>query len=322
PAEFGNFMGGIISVTTKSGTNKFHGSAYEFLRNDALNANSWQNNLTSTPKAKLRWNEFGATFGGPIIRNKLFFFVDYQGERFDTPASTSAVTVMTAAERTGDFSQLCQTGFTGGVCNAPPAGSNALAVQLYNPYSVDAGGNRAPFANNQIPSNLFSSAANAIVNSKYYPLPINGNLTNNQFNTVSTQVIGDQGDLKLDLTPRNADHLSFRFSKSRLDNPSVNSLPLLYGQYNNSPTVSSVANWTHSFSPTFVNEARIGFNYVYNVVGAVNNAGTNLNQTFGIPGITDSVLAQQCLCGDGFAGAIGNPDVGNIFGDTMIQYED
>lgn len=322
PAEFGSFMGGIISVTTKSGTNKFHGSAYEFLRNDVLNANSWQNNLTGQPKAKLRWNEFGVTIGGPIIRNKLFFFADYQGERFDTPASTSAVTVMTAAERKGDFSQLCQTGFTNGVCNPAPAGSNALAIQLYNPYSVDVSGNRAPFANNQIPSNLFSSAANAIVNSKYYPSPINGNLTNNQFNTVSTQVIGDQGDLRLDFTPKSADHLSFRFSKSRLDNPSVNSLPLLYGQYNNSPTVSSVLNWTHSFSPTFVNEARVGFNYVLNQVGAVNNTGTNLNQTFNIPGITDSVLLQQCLCGDGFAGAIGNPDVGNIFGDTMIQYED
>jgi Carboxypeptidase regulatory-like domain len=79
PAEFGNFMGGIVSATIKSGTNSFHGDIWEFLRNDALNANSWSNNFNTAdngtvwdplPKAKLRWNMFGATFGGPILKNK------------------------------------------------------------------------------------------------------------------------------------------------------------------------------------------------------------------------------------------------------------
>lgn len=322
PAEFGSFMGGIISVTTKSGTNEFHGSVYEFFRNDVLNANSWQNNLTGLPKDKLRWNEFGATLGGPIKRNKLFFFVDYQGERFDTPSSTSSITVMTAAERQGNFSQLCQTGFTNGVCNPAPAGSSLLAFQLYNPYVVGGNGNRAPFANNQIPSQYWSAAAVNILSSKYYPMPLNGNLLNNQLNTTSSQVNGDQGDLKLDYAPRDADHISFRFSKSELDNPSMNSQPLYYGQYDNSPTLSGALSWTHAFSPTFVNEVRTGANYVKNLVGAVNSSGADLNQQFGIPGVEDTVLAQQCLCGDGFAGSIGNPDVGNIFGDTMIQYED
>jgi hypothetical protein len=322
-AEFGNYMGGIISVTTKSGTNKFHGSVFEFLRNDKLNANSWQNNLNGVPRPKLRWNEFGATVGGPIIRNKLFFFADYQGERFDTPSSTSKISVLTAAERQGDFSQLCQTGFTGGLCN-PTTGTNdkRLAYQLYDPFAVDGQGNRAPFQGNIIPVNLFSPAAKAILNSKYYPLPINANLTNNQLNTTVSAVNGNQGDLKLDYAPLDADHISFRFSKSRLDNPSTNSQPLLYGQFNNSPTLSGVLSWTHTFGPSLVNEVRVGTNYVRNDVGAINNSGVNLNDTFGIPGVNDSVLLQQCLCGDGFAGAIGNTDVGNIFGDTVIQYED
>ena len=106
PAEFGNFMGGIVSTTIKSGTNQFHGDAFEFFRNDVLNANSWSNNFTDAPRAKLRWNEFGGTLGGPIKKDKLFFFVDYQGQRFDTPTSIGATSVLTAAERAGDFSAL------------------------------------------------------------------------------------------------------------------------------------------------------------------------------------------------------------------------
>ncbi len=83
----------MISVSTKSGTNQFHGNLFEFMRNDALNANEWSRNFSTDPAVsgspqKLRWNEFGGTFGGPIRKNKLFFFVDYQGSRFDHPPTT------------------------------------------------------------------------------------------------------------------------------------------------------------------------------------------------------------------------------------------
>src|SRR5438477_9495942 len=101
PAEFGNFQGGIVNTTIKSGTNQYHGDAWEFFRNDVLNANSWANRVhqpAPLPKDKLRWNMFGATFGGPIIKNKLFFFADYQGQRFDIPSSSIANTVFTTAE--------------------------------------------------------------------------------------------------------------------------------------------------------------------------------------------------------------------------------
>jgi len=88
-AEFGNFLGGIVNTTIKSGTNSYHGSAFDFFRNDALDANEWSNGLTPTvtPKAALRYNRFGATFGGPIIKNRLFFFVDYLGQRMDNPST-------------------------------------------------------------------------------------------------------------------------------------------------------------------------------------------------------------------------------------------
>jgi hypothetical protein len=109
-AEFGSFMGGIVSTSIKSGSNSFHGDVFEFIRNDKLNANQWSNNFNGTKRPLLRWNEFGGTIGGPILRDKLFFFADYQGERFDTPASTSGFTVLTALERQGNFSQLLTQG--------------------------------------------------------------------------------------------------------------------------------------------------------------------------------------------------------------------
>src|SRR5256885_2478571 len=115
PAEFGNFEGGIVSATIKSGTNAFHGDVWEFFRNDVLNANSWSNNLHQNdagqwdplPKDKIRWNMFGGTLGGPILKNKLFFFADFQDQRLDIPKSSTAFSVFTAAERGGDFSAIC-----------------------------------------------------------------------------------------------------------------------------------------------------------------------------------------------------------------------
>src|SRR5215469_6458973 len=133
-AEFGNFQGGIVNTTIKSGTNNYHGNVFEFFRNDKFNANKWENGLSlGKPfqagktykngvllKPTLRWNMFGGTFGGPIIKNKLFFFADYQGGRLDHPASSSAITVLTPAETKGNFS--------------------ALKTQLYNPCAPGTGG--------------------------------------------------------------------------------------------------------------------------------------------------------------------------------------
>src|SRR6516162_7899533 len=76
PAEFGNFQGGVVNATIKSGTNAFHGDVWEFFRNNELNANQWENKINGTPRDKLRWNMFGGTVGGPVLKNKLFFFAD------------------------------------------------------------------------------------------------------------------------------------------------------------------------------------------------------------------------------------------------------
>src|SRR5215470_9898594 len=89
PADFGNYLGGVVNVTLKSGTNDFHGALYEYLRRGGLNANSWSNNLNSIPRPGLRYDDFGGTFGGPIVRNKLFFFADYSESLFSQPSTVS-----------------------------------------------------------------------------------------------------------------------------------------------------------------------------------------------------------------------------------------
>jgi hypothetical protein len=179
-------MGGIVSATIKSGTNNFHGDIWEFFRNNDLNANSWSNNFNHLPVAQLRWNMFGGTSGGPIIKNKLFFFVDYQGQRFDTPTSQSSTTVITSAERTGDFGALCPAGFDAtGVCKSTANGN----IQLYNPCasstqvctasSPTASGPRQPFPFNKIPTAMISPVASNLFASPLYLSLINGNLQNN-----------------------------------------------------------------------------------------------------------------------------------------------
>lgn len=109
-AEFGRAAGGIVNVATKSGTNQWHGVAFEFLRNDRLNANSWQNNRNRVPKGLFQRNEFGAGLGGKIIKDRTFFYAIYEGTRQGSPDQVLA-TVPTALQKQGDFSQtLDRTG--------------------------------------------------------------------------------------------------------------------------------------------------------------------------------------------------------------------
>lgn len=306
PAEFGNFMGAVVSVSTKSGTNQLHGSAFEFLRNDVLNANNWSNNFNGSPRPAIRWNNFGGTLGGAIQKDKLFYFVDYQGSRDDTPTSIQTTTLYTTAERNGNFSQLL---------------SLPNPVQLYNPFSTGANGSRQPFAGNLIPASLFSPAASKILASQYYPQPTNGNLVNNYQYAQNTAINGDQGDVKIDWNLSEKDRLFGRYSQSRFDNPTNNTLPLLYNSFGTDPTHTGVVDWTHTVSPSLVNEARVGVNYVFLNNGAAANGLTDFAQTAGIPGVPSAFLPSMGLSGGNVAG-FGNSDVYELFADTVIHYED
>jgi outer membrane receptor protein involved in Fe transport len=310
PADFGNYLGGVVNVTLKSGTNDWHGSLYEYLRRGGLNANSWSNNLNGIARPGLRYDNFGATFGGPIAKNKLFFFMDYNESLFSQPSTISQLQTIPLAQRSGDFSALCTAGFTGGVCN------NA-AQQLYDPASSANPAARAPFLNNQIPVGRFSNAARNIINSPFYP---NAQLANNisQFKTNSYQ-----GDLKIDYVPSSKDHLMARWSQQFVTAPNSNSIQLLGDSDRTFPLKNFVIDETHTFSASIVNDARVGFSYFPVTEGFSNPTGVNLPATFGISGVTSTFLPAIVFSGSGtLPGSIGNNDLVQSFHDTTLQFED
>jgi Carboxypeptidase regulatory-like domain/TonB dependent receptor len=316
-AEFGNFLGGIVNTTIKSGTNSYHGSAFEFLRNDALDARQWSDGLTDTPKAALRYNRFGGTFGGPIIKNRLFFFLDYQGQRMDSP-STQSVNVLSAAERTGDFGELCTAGFTaGGQCND-------LSEQLFKPQAGTAPAARAivPFNNLPAAGLTLSPAAVAIVNSSLYPLPNAGGLKFQYAQRVLNN--GDQGDVKVDWTPNEKDRIFGRYSQQSFRNPTTQTYDLANNGFTdfNYPLKNGVVGWTRTIDPTLINDFRAGFSYFPVSQGFSNPTGENLPQMFGIPGSPSSFLPSlQGLFGN--VANIANPlSAANTFADTVFQIGD
>jgi hypothetical protein len=306
PAEFGNYMGGIVSATTRSGTNQFHGSAYEFFRNDKLNANSWTNNFEGAARPSTRWNNFGGTGGGPIKKDKLFFFADYQGSRLDTPTSISTTTVYTTAERTGDFSALL---------------TQAKPVQLYNPFSLDSSGNRIAFPNNIIPATLFNPAAAKILSSSFYPQPTLPGLLNNYQYGLRSYINGDQGDIKVDWNESDKDRIFGRYSESGYTNPTLRNYPLAYNSFANYPSHTGVLDWTRTISPSLVNEARFGVNYVFLNNGSSANGLTGFAQTVGIQDVPSAFLPSLSLSGGNVA-SFGTSDVYQLFATAVIHYED
>jgi len=139
-AEFGRNAGGIVSVVTKSGTNHFHGTAFDYLRNNYFDANPFFNNEQSIPVPVLKRNQFGGTIGGPIVRNKLFFFFSYEGQRQTADTTEGKTTTFTPAEATGNFSQSDQAGVVAAFLQANPyyQPNPTLAAQgIIDPSRID-----------------------------------------------------------------------------------------------------------------------------------------------------------------------------------------
>jgi hypothetical protein len=329
PAEFGNFEGGIVNATIKSGTNGFHGDVWEFFRNDVLNANSWSNNLVypALPKAKLRWNMFGGTLGGPILKNKLFFFADFQDQRFDVPSSSNTNTVFTAAERNGDFGALCKGGFnSSGVCTG--------TGQLYNPCvsftapctpSSTPAATRNPFPFNKIPTVMISPVATALFASALYPQPINGNLQSNAVYTSNSAFNVEQGDLKIDFKATQKDNISYRFTRAYQNNPSNNSQELSSNGYSTTPIYNTVGDWSRTIGTNLVNDARFGWSHI--TLNTGNGWASNVGQfgnTLGIgngnPGSLPGLLALNF--GNSAVNSIGAAETTQSFDDHVWQAED
>lgn len=242
--DFGNVNGGAVVSILKSGTNNFHGSAYGYVQDYRFDANSYGNGQ-STPVVPINpfsFAQFGGTIGGPILRNKLFFFGDYLGSRWHRGGSGQA-SVMTQAMRNGDFSVLL-------------TGSNP--VQLYDPLN-----GFAPYANDQgLPINN-PVAAFLIAHPKYYPLPnatpADGIVQNNYQAPSRSYKANDQGDVKIEYDPRDADKITGFYSISHAYDGSTPVLAISFPGINLYPTWIVGSNWVHTFSPSLVNSARIGF---------------------------------------------------------------
>lgn len=319
-AEFGNFLGGIMNVSIKSGTNSFHGSAFEFWRNDELNANTWSNGLTTpvTPKEAFHWNQFGATVGGPIIKNRLFFFLDYEGLRNPTN-STQNVLVMSPAERTGNFAELCTD--AGGVFNGAGACSVATG-QLYAPGASTAPGNRPIIPNNNLTADglTLSKAAMNIVNSSLYPTAPGNTLFYKQ--TVLNSA--DQGDVKIDWTPNDKDRIFGRYSQQSVRNPTTETFALADNGFTNFiyPLHNGVADWTHPFSDSFLNDLRVGFSYFPVSQSYANPVNENLPNSFGIPGSPQPFIPSIQGTFGGVTNLGNSLSAANVFADTVIQIGD
>lgn len=243
PADYGNVNGGGVVSVLKSGTNHYHGSAYGYDQNANFNANSWQNKNQGIAKNTYSLAQFGGTFGGFVKRDKLFFFVDYLGSRYHQGGrSPSVSSVLTPAMRTGDFSILLQ---------------QPTPIQLY-----DSQNNFAPYINNQIPI-LNPVAKFLIAHPELYPVPnskaTDGIAGGNLQGPSRTFNANNQGDVKLEYTPRNRDRFTAFYSMSTAYDGSVVLLPITFPGTNLFPTKLGGLTWVHTFTPALINSARIGF---------------------------------------------------------------
>lgn len=245
PSTYGNVNGGDVVAVLKSGTNSFHGSAYGYLENQNLDANSWSNKH-STPIQPINSSTqsiFGGTIGGPILKDKLFFFGDYEGTREHSGGSGTA-SVFTAAMRQGDFSAV---------------------EAVNNTQLVDTQNNFAPYVNNQLP--IVNPVAKFLfAHPELYPLPNanaqDGLVQNNYIGPTAQYRVNNQYDIKIEADPRSSDKVTGFYAQSTAYDASTSVLALSFPSQSRFPTKLGGGTWVHTFSPSLVNEARIGFTRV------------------------------------------------------------
>ena len=188
-ADWGKFAGGIVNLSTKSGSNQFHGEAHEYLRNKILNSQGY----FDTAKPPYTQNQYGFSVGGPVIKDKTFFFTSWEQFRL-RQGQTLTTTVPVTAFRQGDFSAL-----------------TAAGIQLYDPYTVQPDGSRTPYANNQIPLAEFSPAATKIWDT-IFPAPTTGGITDNFTKASSTGGNNNQFVVRIDQNISDKTRLFGRFT--------------------------------------------------------------------------------------------------------------
>jgi hypothetical protein len=261
-ADVGNVGGALISNVIKSGANQFRGNVFEFYRNGDFDANTWENNRSGAARAERKQHIYGATLGGPLIKDKLFFFADYQGSRHDNPGEGTA-SVAPEAWRRGDLSSVTT------VIRDPLTG--------------------LPFPGNQIPLSRISPTALAILNdTANYPLPnrtvsgVSGNYVGPTLFTIRAH----QGDLRLDWNASPNDKLFGRFSFATYEDQREKApFPLQVTSRNDQPFWNVGFNWSHVFGPSVINEVLIGYSHTTVTAQTFDWAGIGTgNGKYGIAG--------------------------------------
>lgn len=263
PAEFGRAGGAIVQTSIKSGTNGIHGSAYWFARSSLFDANPNYQFLGAGKTAPLPFkrNTFGGTVGGPLIKDRLFLFADYNGLRENAPLNAEIVTVPTALMRQGNFSQLLGTGATQAPTICGITGVTTVAVNggIYDPTTCQQ------FSGNIIPTGRMNKAGVNYLNA--YPLPnITGttNGTQNNYQTVRRDIrLANTLDGRVDYNLSNADRLFARFSYDNSNFARTSkfaALPAGYASGTNYVHARGyVVGETHTFSANIINEFRAGY---------------------------------------------------------------
>jgi hypothetical protein len=291
PAQFGRGGGGLIIASYKSGTNDFHGSAFDFYRSGKFAANPNYSFLGAPPVANPPYNrnQFGGAAGMPILKNKLFLFGDYEGTRESLPGNSSYITVPSVKMRTGDFSELLNPAFTYGsfdttfpacIPNAGTLNNNVAANskgQIYDPQTC------TPFAGNMIPGGRLNTAAVKYLNA--FPLPTRSDrVLQNYLSQQQSAIKYNRFNSRIDWTPSAANLFFMRFSYDNSTNGATSQLgPTLP---NNAGTSYVHARgydlgYTRTFSANIVNEARLAYNrdnYGYQPP----NYGQNISADLGI----------------------------------------
>jgi hypothetical protein len=311
PAEFGRFNGGVVNLTTRSGTNQTHGSAFEFFRHEALNA---RNFFASTNAAKpgFRRNQFGGVLGGPILRNRTFFFVDYQGQRQDIDRTVIS-TVPTPLQRQGLFTEA--------IGGRVPA--------IYDPATTAptaAGGfTRTPFPENRIPTIRMDPAALMLL--QRYPLPTAAGTANNYRRTAGERVDQDQFDVRLDHR-LSRDQVFGRLSSFREHFVPVTPLPEGSGVTTGTLGPQRTRVWAfasayqRTLSDRWLNELRLG-----DTRRAVNRSATELPDSAStlIPGIPTTAQFPNTLPTFAIGGyqSLGSPaNTATDFSTSVTQFAD
>ena len=288
PAEFGRFNGGVVNLTTKAGGNIFHGTGFEFFRNEALNARNYFQ-LSAPVKPEYRRNQFGGTLGGPLLKDRTFFFVDYQGQR-QSIAQTKTSTVPTALQRQGIFSQAI----------------GASVPVIYDP-STTVGSVRTPFANNSIPIEQMDPVALELL--QRYPMPTSAGTANNYTRIVNEVVDQDQWDARVDHRfSSNRDQVFARLSNFREQFDPAIPLPDGSGPTTGAAGPQHTVSWAfagnyqHTFSPSALNEVRIGQTQ-RTVERTAAHLSTSAGAALSIPGIPSNAQFPNTLPTVSFGGA-------------------